>query len=140
MRINRNDLCWCNSGKKYKKCHMEFDERIENLAREGFEVPTRDIIKNEEQIEGIRKSAEINNAVLDLVAEKIKAGMSTEDINKIVHDYTVSRGAIPAPISPKNPQGLTASIPFSKHSLATLTNLFAFSLASPIINILEASE
>ncbi|MFQ6848384.1 MAG: SEC-C metal-binding domain-containing protein, partial [Clostridium perfringens] len=88
MRINRNDLCWCNSGKKYKKCHMEFDERIENLAREGFEVPTRDIIKNEEQIEGIRKSAEINNAVLDLVAEKIKAGMSTEDINKIVHDYT----------------------------------------------------
>ena len=28
---------------------MEFDERIENLAREGFEVPTRDIIKNEEQ-------------------------------------------------------------------------------------------
>ncbi len=55
MRINRNDLCWCNSGKKYKKCHMEFDERIENLAREGFEVPTRDIIKNEEQIEGIRK-------------------------------------------------------------------------------------
>lgn len=49
MRINRNDLCWCNSGKKYKKCHMEFDERIENLAREGFEVPTRDIIKNEEQ-------------------------------------------------------------------------------------------
>ncbi|HHW4410437.1 TPA: methionyl aminopeptidase [Clostridium perfringens] len=99
MRINRNDLCWCNSGKKYKKCHMEFDERIENLAREGFEVPTRDIIKNEEQIEGIRKSAEINNAVLDLVAEKIKAGMSTEDINKIVHDYTVSRGAIPAPLN-----------------------------------------
>ena len=99
MRINRNDLCWCNSGKKYKKCHMEFDERIENLAREGFEVPTRDIIKNEEQIEGIRKSAEINNAVLDLVAEKIKAGMSTEDINKIVHDYTVSRWAIPAPLN-----------------------------------------
>ena len=99
MRINRNELCWCNSGKKYKKCHMEFDERIENLAREGFEVPTRDIIKNEEQIEGIRKSAEINNAVLDLVAEKIKAGMSTEDINKIVHDYTVSRGAIPAPLN-----------------------------------------
>lgn len=23
----RNDLCWCNSGKKYKKCHLESDER-----------------------------------------------------------------------------------------------------------------
>ena len=23
MKINRNDECWCNSGLKYKKCHME---------------------------------------------------------------------------------------------------------------------
>jgi hypothetical protein len=23
----RNDPCWCNSGKKYKKCHLEADER-----------------------------------------------------------------------------------------------------------------
>ena len=23
----RNDPCWCNSGKKYKKCHLESDER-----------------------------------------------------------------------------------------------------------------
>ena len=25
----RNDPCWCNSGKKYKKCHLESDERGE---------------------------------------------------------------------------------------------------------------
>jgi hypothetical protein len=23
----RNDPCWCNSGKKYKKCHLDSDER-----------------------------------------------------------------------------------------------------------------
>lgn len=23
----RNDLCWCGSGKKYKKCHIEADEK-----------------------------------------------------------------------------------------------------------------
>ncbi|MCD6586075.1 MAG: SEC-C domain-containing protein [Desulfobacteraceae bacterium] len=24
-KLGRNDLCWCGSGKKYKKCHMESD-------------------------------------------------------------------------------------------------------------------
>lgn len=28
-RIGRNDLCWCNSGKKYKKCHLQSDEKGE---------------------------------------------------------------------------------------------------------------
>ncbi len=23
----RNDLCWCGSGKKYKKCHLPEDDR-----------------------------------------------------------------------------------------------------------------
>jgi hypothetical protein len=23
----RNDVCWCGSGKKYKKCHMPEDEK-----------------------------------------------------------------------------------------------------------------
>jgi uncharacterized protein YecA (UPF0149 family) len=25
--LGRNDPCWCGSGKKYKKCHMESDEK-----------------------------------------------------------------------------------------------------------------
>jgi hypothetical protein len=25
--IGRNDDCWCGSGKKYKRCHLEEDER-----------------------------------------------------------------------------------------------------------------
>ena len=27
----RNDPCWCGSGKKYKKCHIDFDEKIEDI-------------------------------------------------------------------------------------------------------------
>ena len=46
-----------------------------------------------------KKKCRNKQCCLDLVAEKIKAGMSTEEINKIVHDYTVSRGAIPAPLN-----------------------------------------
>lgn len=99
MNLNRNDQCWCNSGKKYKKCHLDFDEKIEALKAQGYEVPTRDMIKNKEQIDAIKESAKINNAVLDLVQEKIKVGMNTEEINKLVHDFTVSKGAIPAPLN-----------------------------------------
>ena len=98
VNFNRNDLCWCGSGVKYKKCHIEFDEKLENLKAQGFQVPPRSIIKTKEQIEGIKNSAKINNAVLDLVAQNIREGMSTEEIDKLVHDYTIAQGAIPAPL------------------------------------------
>lgn len=98
MNLNRNDECWCGSKNKYKKCHMQFDEKIKELKNKGYEVPSHDIIKNKDQIEKIKQSAKINNEVLDLVAENIKVGMTTEEINKLVHDYTVSQGAIPAPL------------------------------------------
>lgn len=99
MITGRNDKCWCGSGEKYKKCHMKFDEKIKEFKAKGYEVPHKSIIKNEEQIAKIKESAAINNAILDLVGEKIKAGMTTEEIDTIVHDYTVSRGAIPAPLN-----------------------------------------
>ena len=28
IKLGRNDKCWCGSGKKYKTCHMAFDEKI----------------------------------------------------------------------------------------------------------------
>ena len=107
MKMNRNDHCWCGSGLKYKKCHMNFDEKYERLKEEGYEMPSRDIIKTPEQIEGIKKSAEITKGALDLVAEKIHEGMSTEEINTIVHNYTVEKGGIPAPL---NYQGFPKSV------------------------------
>mgnify|MGYP003297260824 CR=1 FL=1 len=75
MNIGRNDDCWCGSNKKYKKCHMKFDEKLEEMKKQGHKVPSRDLIKTEEQIAKIKESAAINNAILDLVGEKIKAGI-----------------------------------------------------------------
>ena len=73
MLIGRNDKCWCGSGEKYKKCHMSFDEKLNYFKSKGYEVPHRNIIKNQEQIEKIKESAKINNAILDLVGENIQA-------------------------------------------------------------------
>lgn len=99
MKLERNDPCWCGSGKKYKKCHADFDEKIERFARMGAEVPPHEIIKTPEQIEGIKASSQINIAVLDYVAEHIHAGMSTEEIDQLVYNKTKELGGIPAPLN-----------------------------------------
>jgi len=96
---NRNDVCWCGSGKKYKKCHLEFDEKIREYRMKGHIVPDETIIKLPREIEGIKKSAEVNTGILDFLEGKIVAGMSTEDIDKMVYKYTVDHGAIPAPLN-----------------------------------------
>lgn len=96
--MERNELCWCGSGKKYKRCHMAMEEKMEQLREAGHIVPGRELLKTLAQIEAIKKSAELNTAVLDHVAKHIHAGMSTEDIDVLVHDFTVSHGGIPAPL------------------------------------------
>lgn len=95
----RNDPCWCGSGKKYKKCHIDFDEKIEEFEVAGHIVPSHEILKNAEQIEKINESAKINIAVLDYVAEHIKAGISTAEIDKWVYDITTKMGGVPAPLN-----------------------------------------
>ena len=77
----------------------ELDKRILNLQNRGHLVPSRKLIKTPEQIEGIRRSGVINTGVLDLVAQEIKEGMSTAQIDKLVYDYTTDHGAIPAPLN-----------------------------------------
>lgn len=95
---SRNDPCWCGSGKKYKKCHEVFDRKMEQLKLKHKILPKRSLIKNEEDLHWIREAGKINNGALDLVAEKICAGMTTDEINTLVHNYTIEHGAIPAPL------------------------------------------
>lgn len=77
----------------------ELDKRVLSYQNRGKLVPSRSLIKTPEQIEGIRRSSAVNTGVLDLVESKIRAGMSTEEIDRLVYDYTTSHGAIPAPLN-----------------------------------------
>lgn len=94
----RNDACWCGSGKKYKKCHAAEDERLQELYNDGHEVLERRLLKTPEDIAGIKYSAEVNIGVLDYVGERICAGITTQQVDEWVHDYTVEHDAIPAPL------------------------------------------
>lgn len=96
--LGRNDPCWCGSGRKYKNCHCDFDSRIDAFRRQGAVVPGHELIKNREQIDGMRESGRINIAVLDYVAEHIRAGITTAQIDLWVYEQTVRRGGIPAPL------------------------------------------
>lgn len=124
QKWGRNDPCWCGSGKKYKKCHCDFDEIILDHERLGEIVPPRKIIKNKQQIEGIRESGKVNTAVLDFVAKNIKEGVTTEDIDRWVYEETTRLNAIPAPL---NYEG------FPKSVCTSINNQVCHGIPSPDI-------
>ena len=76
--------------------YTEMDKKILSFQDKGFLVPSRNLIRTPEEIEGIRRSGIVNTGVLDLVAQEIHAGMTTLEIDKLVYDYTIAHGATPA--------------------------------------------
>ena len=100
MHLDINDLCWCGSGKCYKDCHFEIDRKLVKMSKNHkMLVPSKDLLKSEKDILGIKAAAKINTIVLDEVAKIIKEGISTEDINTLVHNKTIELGGIPAPLN-----------------------------------------
>jgi len=106
----RNEPCWCGSDKKYKKCHMAMDQKEPNpsgavrpvapAVKKSVENPRRAaLIKTPEQIAGIREASKLARATLEMLSDRIKAGISTEQINTWVHEFTLDHGAIPAPLN-----------------------------------------
>lgn len=77
----------------------KLDIKLWSLAAKGQIVPDRSLLKTPEQIAAIRKSADLNTAVLDHVAAHIRPGMSTAEIDQLVYDYTTTHGGIPAPLN-----------------------------------------
>ena len=85
----------------------KLDVKLWTLAAKGQIVPDRSLLKTPEQIKAIQESADLNTAVLDHVAAHIREGMSTEEIDRLVYDYTTQHGGIPAPL---NYQGFPKSV------------------------------
>ncbi len=112
----------------------ELDKKILSYQNKGILVPRRDMIKTPEQIEGIRRSGAVNTGVLDLVEQEIHAGMTTADIDKLVYDYTVSHGAIPAPL---NYEGFPKSVCTSVNEVVChgIPNEFEVLQEGDIINV-----
>ncbi len=106
--LSRNDPCWCGSGKKFKKCHLGKDQPSARPKNPVPQNPRRIMIKTEEQLNGIRKSSILTRDLLDMLEERIQAGVTTNQINEWVHEETLAQGADPAPLNygrGKGPRG-----------------------------------
>ncbi len=81
------------------KAPTEMDKKILAAQREGHLVPTRKLIKTPEQIEGIRRSGVINTGILELMEREVREGISTAALDKMVYEFTMDHGAIPADLN-----------------------------------------
>lgn len=67
--------------------------------RESYKKKYDIIIKDETEIEGIRKCGALLLTMLDRVEAVIEPGITTEEINTLVHDMHLEAGATPAPLN-----------------------------------------
>lgn len=98
-KVGRNDPCPCGSGLKYKKCCLDKGRsdflRLKEKYLQDYTIP----LKEKEDIEAIRMAGRLALDTLRLVEEHIRPGIITDEINTLVHDFTIKHGAIPAPLN-----------------------------------------
>lgn len=113
--IGRNDFCWCGSGKKWKKCHYPNagesktppELKQHDLARHGI------ILKNKEQIAGIRSAGALAASILEKLCDHAKAGVTTLELDQMAAKLHKEAGAIAAPLNygqPPFPKNICTSI------------------------------
>ena len=100
FKTGRNEPCPCGSGKKFKKCcygkKQTFGaDHYEKLYHQKYNIT----LKKEKDIEGIKRAGQLAIQTLDLVASMIRPGIITDDINNLVHEFTIKNGARPAPLN-----------------------------------------
>ena len=130
----RNAPCWCGSGKKYKKCHLSSDSEGGRRpppaapAPKKPAAPKKGSIKTAAEIEGMRKSGAFNGQLMDYMRQFVKAGVVTEELNKLAHEYTVKNGYTPACLGYKG---------FKKSCCISRNNVVCHGVPSPNERIVD---
>lgn len=99
-KVGRNDPCPCGSGRKYKKCCLGKEQvpelpNMKDLYFQKYKIK----LKEDKDIAGIKKAGRLALDTLDIVESKLRPGMTTDEINTLVHEFTISNGATPAPLN-----------------------------------------
>jgi methionyl aminopeptidase len=98
--IGRNDPCPCGSGRKYKKCCLGKEKPLSSQDLTSLYASKYQIrLKDRKAVEGIRRAGKLVVRLLSMVEKEIHPGMTTEEINTLVHEMTIKNGAIPAPLN-----------------------------------------
>ena len=111
MKTGRNDPCPCGSGIKYKKCCLGKDIQVNREPGAQYAQRYKIRLKEEADIEGIRKAGQLVLDTFEQIEDKIRPGIKTDEINTIVHEFTVNNGAQPAPLNYRGfPKSVCVSI------------------------------
>jgi methionyl aminopeptidase len=111
IKVGRNDPCPCGSGQKYKKCCLNKAGVEEKNIKEVYAQKYQIRLKEPADIEAMRKTGRLVLELLDQVEAVLRPGLTTEDINTLVHAITIKNGAIPAPLNYKGfPKSVCTSV------------------------------
>jgi methionyl aminopeptidase len=98
-KVGRNNPCPCGSGLKYKKCCLRKDKAMQTDIKELYYKKYKIRLKEEKDIEGIREAGRLVGETFKEVEKMIAPGIVTDEINRLVHDFTVENGGVPAPLN-----------------------------------------
>jgi methionyl aminopeptidase len=99
QKPGRNDPCPCGSGLKYKKCCLGKKGGAQKDFRDLYQRKYGIRLKGKKDIEGIKRAGRLALATLDLAEAEIRPGMRTDEINTLVHEFTIRKNAVPAPLN-----------------------------------------
>ena len=112
-----NYSCWCGSGRKYKRCHKPLEGRVlQGVVSPRLDVPVHiarppyadtgvvqrwpeSRVKTPEIIERMRTAGSIAAEVLRLAGEMVRPGITTDEIDRYVHQLCIDRDAYPSPLN-----------------------------------------
>lgn len=111
FKVGRNDPCPCGSGLKFKKCCLDIGGvepiNLKKLYTQKYKIR----FKKEKDIEGIKRAGRLVIDTLNLVEAEIRPGITTDDINTLVHEFTIQNNAIPATLNYKSyPKSVCVSV------------------------------
>jgi methionyl aminopeptidase len=76
---------WASTGKPHQEISSEWQNSVE--------------IKSAAQIAKLRETCRVGREVLDVAARAIKPGVTTDEIDRIVHEATIAAGGYPSPLN-----------------------------------------
>jgi methionyl aminopeptidase len=125
--MRANDLCWCGSGKKYKRCHKASLLRAgavsperpvpDTIARPDYAATGRPVrttesaVKSADVIARLRVAGQLAREVLQETGAAVAPGVTTDELDRVCHEAHITRGVYPSPLRYKGfPKSVCTSV------------------------------
>ena len=115
--LRSNDACWCGSGKKYKRCHradaaLVKPGHLSSMRTVPADIPRPDYaetgtpsawdepaVKSPDVVDRMRVAGRAAAEILQLAGKAVAPGVTTDELDQVVHDATIARGGYPSPLN-----------------------------------------